>query len=165
MFSVHSFSKRTIPAACVNSQGKLDRHLSDGATALYRTGHEYDGIFPVWNWTRPPGTTTASAAVLPSCGNAKHSTHAEFVGSATDGTEGVAVQQLEGAHITESDAADPTRDRQADVAANMTSSRNIPQDQCTAAGGIKAGQVCCLKRCGACSGTGCSARPGGASEC
>ena len=53
MFSVHSFSKRTIPAACVNEQGKLDRHLSDGATALYKTGHEYDDIFPVWNWTHP----------------------------------------------------------------------------------------------------------------
>ena len=53
MFSVHSFSKRTIPAACVNEQGKLDRHLSDGATALYKTGHEYDDIFPVWNGTHP----------------------------------------------------------------------------------------------------------------
>ena len=41
LFSIHMFSARTIPAACVNEQGKLDRHLSDGATALYKTGHEY----------------------------------------------------------------------------------------------------------------------------
>eukprot|EP01052_Picozoa_sp_SAG31_P012344 SAG31_NODE_720_length_12587_cov_15.393114_8_plen_815_part_00 len=149
MFSVHMFSKRTIPAACVNSQGKLDRHLSDGATALYRTGHEYDGIFPVWNWSRPPGTTTASYAAAPACGNAKHSTKAEFVGSATDGTQSVAMQQLEGAPIT----------YEVDIA------NQDPQDRCTTAGGITAGQICCLKSCGTCSGTGCSARPGGAGGC
>jgi chondroitin AC lyase len=145
-FSIHMFSKRTIPAACVNDQGKLDRHLSDGATALLLTGHEYDAIWPVLNWSRPPGTTVATAAELPSCANAKHSTAASFVGSVTGGTHGVAVQRLEGQSQSDTLPA-------AVVAAQHCS------------GGIRAGSICCAKTCGVCSGDGCSRRAGGAKAC
>jgi hypothetical protein len=149
-FSVHMFSARTIPAACVNEQGKLDRHLSDGATALLKTGHEYDGIWPVWNWTRPPGTTVATAAVAPSCGNARHATGAKFVGSAADGRRGVAVQHLSG--------------KVADTLPAAAEARPTAFN-CTRAGGVEAASVCCMKSCGVCGSTGCSRRKGGAKGC
>ena len=31
--------------------------MSDGANYLYLTGDEYRNIFPVWDWTKIPGTT------------------------------------------------------------------------------------------------------------
>lgn len=148
LFTIHMFSARTIPAACVNDQGKLDRHLSDGGTALYKTGHEYDGVFPCWNWTRPPGTTVATAAASPSCGNAKHRTSATFVGSASDGTHGVAVQQLLG-----------------HTAAEYIDTVIDGDFNCSKSGGIQASGICCLKSCGLCSGDGCSRRKGGAEGC
>lgn len=206
MFSVHMFSKRTIPASCVNEQGKLDRHLSDGATALYRTGHEYDGVFPVWNWTRPPGTTTATAAVraptsrtdpansqilfndlsdlnslvfgqaLPACGNAKHTTAAVFVGSATDGTHGVAMhmQRLESATAADSSrrlSLDGERIFVRNCSAGASSSglsmlvAHLRRDFdmragelrsfLTVAGGVTSPdnpEICCLRSCGPCGG-------------
>jgi len=100
LFTVHMFSKRTIPANCDNDEGKRNRHLSDGATALYIDGHEYDGIMPVWNYSRPSGTTVAKASARSNelkCKTAKHETDATFVGSVSDGTVGVAVQELIGA--------------------------------------------------------------------
>eukprot|EP01047_Picozoa_sp_COSAG01_P030316 COSAG01_NODE_2110_length_8408_cov_19.542183_1_plen_903_part_10 len=136
-------------AACVNEQGKLDRHLSDGATALLKTGHEYDGIWPVWNWTRPPGTTVATAAVAPSCGNARHATGAKFVGSAADGRRGVAVQHLSGK-----------------IADTLPAAEARPTAfNCTRAGGVEAASVCCMKSCGVCGKRGCSRRKGGAKGC
>jgi hypothetical protein len=128
--------------------GKLDRHLSDGGTALYKTGHEYDGVFPCWNWTRPPGTTVATAAAPPTCGNAKHHTTATFVGSASDGTHGVAVQQLLG-HTT----------------VDSISSAIDRGFNCSESGGVLGSGICCMKSCGQCSGNGCSSREGGARDC
>ena len=152
MFSIHMFSKRTIPAACVNDQGKLDRHLSDGATALYHTGHEYDGVFPCWNWTRPPGTTVAGADALPSCHNARHSTAASFVGSATDGrSHGVAMQNL----ILLSGSA----------AAEIGVLSPEPNVNCSTGVKDPFGTLCCSASCGQCGGNGCSRRPGGQKAC
>eukprot|EP01043_Picozoa_sp_COSAG02_P044983 COSAG02_NODE_4069_length_5831_cov_3.564778_2_plen_789_part_00 len=96
LFTVHMKSARTIGAACVNDEGKLNRHLSDGGTALHLDGSEYDRIFPCWNWSRPPGTTVAVVAKAPDCNNAKAKTDATFVGSASDGEVGVAGQTLQG---------------------------------------------------------------------
>jgi hypothetical protein len=176
LFTIHMFSARTIPAACVNEQGKLDRHLSDGATALYKTGHEYDGVFPCWNWTRPPGTTVATAAVAPSCGNARHTTVATFVGSSTDGTHAVAVQQLKGKQRDSSISATRPGDSMLLAISNESRWSGAMMDgdgdtkaaaayNCSQAGGIGYEDICCLKSCGECSGTGCSQRKGGDRGC
>ena len=160
LFSIHMFSKRTIPAACINEQGKQDRHLSDGATALYKTGHEYAAdpaatnssgppgmnsswtaeVFPVWNWSRPPGTTTATASVAPRCDNAKKKTDLEFVGSVSGGTVGVAMQSL--------DLGVP--------AANITAAAtNAPLLSIKNCSGKVSGDLCCPNKCRVCGGPGC----------
>src|SRR5690606_23137259 len=43
-------------------------NLPLGATNILTSGEEYKNIFPIWDWTRVPGTTAVmnqSAAVLP----------------------------------------------------------------------------------------------------
>lgn len=57
--SLRMASSRLQASELVNQEGLLSTYLADGATFLYRTGREYDGIFPVWNWSRIPGTTAA----------------------------------------------------------------------------------------------------------
>ena len=44
LLTVHMVSARTKGSACVNSQGKKSRKLSDGATALYYHGDEYSDV-------------------------------------------------------------------------------------------------------------------------
>ena len=151
-FSVHMFSKRTISAACVNGQGKPDRHLGDGATSLLITGHEYDGIFPVWNWSHPPGTTVATASVAPTCANARHSTDATFVGAVSDGKHGVALQNLE--------LGVPTATPPSPKPANISNCSGVASGQPGTTGSLS-----CAMSCGTCSGSGCWSRPGGATSC
>jgi chondroitin AC lyase len=57
MASVKMLSNRMLNGEIVNSEGKKSQHLSDGANYLYLTGNEYRDIFPVWDWTKIPGTT------------------------------------------------------------------------------------------------------------
>lgn len=40
MVSVHMYSSRTLPARCVNSQGKKNSRIGDGVTSIYVTGDE-----------------------------------------------------------------------------------------------------------------------------
>jgi chondroitin AC lyase len=99
---VHMKSSRTIAWRCVNGEGKLSRHLSDGGTALHLDGSEYDRVFPAWNWSRPPGTTVARGAKQYICGGkGTERTAATFVGSASDGQVGAAGQALVGSASTQ----------------------------------------------------------------
>jgi chondroitin AC lyase len=80
-FSLHMHSSRTIGGSCVNDQGKLSRRKSNGATALYYTGREYDNTFPLWNFYRPPGVTgPVGGSFKLECGNAKSMGGSGFVG-------------------------------------------------------------------------------------
>ena len=47
-------SNRVIGGETVNSENLSGIHLADGATFTYRTGREYENIFPVWNWRLIP---------------------------------------------------------------------------------------------------------------
>lgn len=71
------------------------------------------------------------------------------MGSASDGTHGVAVQQLIGTHTT----------------VDSTSSAKDRSFNCSESGGIQDSGICCLESCGQCSGNGCSSRKGGAKGC
>ena len=62
----------------------------------------------------------ATAAVAPSCGNAKHATKASFVGSASDGTHGVAMQRLEGGRPLWGGPSPPEKWPEPDATANKT---------------------------------------------
>jgi chondroitin AC lyase len=55
--SVKMSSTRVIGAETCNGENLLGLHLGDGVTYFYRTGAEYNDLFPVWDWRRLPGTT------------------------------------------------------------------------------------------------------------
>jgi chondroitin AC lyase len=42
-----------------NGEGLRSDHLSDGANYILKSGKEYQDIFPVWDYSRVPGTTAA----------------------------------------------------------------------------------------------------------
>ena len=50
-------SARTVGSEIINYENLLGRFLSNGGLFFYREGPEYVDIFPVWDWTRVPGTT------------------------------------------------------------------------------------------------------------
>ncbi|MBN1912100.1 MAG: hypothetical protein JW818_20440 [Pirellulales bacterium] len=91
--SVRMFSKRTVntDSPC-NSEGLLSHHLADGCNYLLRTGREYEGIFPVWDWQKIPGTTVVQRAKL--SGSVRRRGGREFVGGVSDGTYGLAAFDL-----------------------------------------------------------------------
>jgi chondroitin AC lyase len=96
MASLKMSSKRVIGGETVNSQNLSGIHLADGATFFYRTGHEYDDIFPVWDWRKIPGTTCVqddSPLVWPKRTGPIPGT--AFVGGVTDGTNGCAAMEIE----------------------------------------------------------------------
>ncbi len=57
MASVRMSSKRTILGEECNGDNLKGSYLSDGCMLTYRTGGEYESIFPVWDWSCIPGTT------------------------------------------------------------------------------------------------------------
>lgn len=48
--SVKTSSTRTYQPESGNGEGLQNLHLADGVNLVMRTGDEYDGIFPVWDW-------------------------------------------------------------------------------------------------------------------
>jgi chondroitin AC lyase len=83
--SLRMASKRLQASEVVNQEGLLSQYLADGATYLYRTGKEYDGAFPVWDWCHVPGTTAIHAADPPAMKNPSPGA-GEFAGGVTDGS-------------------------------------------------------------------------------
>ena len=88
---IHMFSNRTYNAECVNAEGQISWHLSDGLTTVNVRGDEYAGIFPVWDWTNLPGTTGWQGAPEETpCDPVKQLGLSLFVGGVSDGTVGAA---------------------------------------------------------------------------
>ncbi len=91
--SVRMFSSRTVNTELINDEGKQSHHLADGCTLIYRDGKEYRDIFPVWDWSKVPGTTAEQMDLL-HAGSPTYKTDATFVGGVTDGQYGAAAQDL-----------------------------------------------------------------------
>lgn len=92
-FDVRMVSSRTKRNENGNGQNLRGYFLSDGATNITVNGDEYENIFPVWDWSMIPGTTTphvpmASIPVPTQWGTLGSSS---FVGGVTDGKNGVSV--------------------------------------------------------------------------
>ena len=89
-------SARVLAAEVVNTENLSGGYLGDGATFLYLTGHEYEDIFPVWDWARLPGVTAPvtvdKARLKPR--NWKVTNDSDFVGGVSDGRYGAAVLTL-----------------------------------------------------------------------
>lgn len=93
--SVKMFSTRIINAELVNDEGRKSHHLSDGANLLYLSGGEYTDIFPVWDWTKVPGTTAEQGTLEIEPGRSigvRGKT--SFVGGVSDGRFGLAAMDL-----------------------------------------------------------------------
>jgi chondroitin AC lyase len=104
--SVKMFSERTLNSELVNGEGLKSAHLSDGVNFIYRRGDEYRDIFPAWDWTLLPGTTTLHAS-LPNGRPRTDETvsigqrgRAKFVGGVSDGRYGAAAMDLERGPLT-----------------------------------------------------------------
>lgn len=55
--SAKIISKRTYGTESLNQENLKAFNLPLGSTNIMTTGNEYNDIFPVWDWTRVPGTT------------------------------------------------------------------------------------------------------------
>ena len=64
-FDVRMASTRTSRCEYGNEENLKTYFLSDGCNNIVRTGNEYADIFPVWNWTRIPGTTAPQLQDIP----------------------------------------------------------------------------------------------------
>jgi hypothetical protein len=91
--SVRMSSNRTWQTECGNEEGKQDRNMADGVTTAFITGHEFEDIYPVWDWHLVPGTvelwdegqsdwTCGQSGGRLGCGH--------FAGGVSDGLNGVA---------------------------------------------------------------------------
>jgi chondroitin AC lyase len=93
--SVKMLSNRMLNGEKINNEGKQSEHLSDGVNLLYLTGDEYKDIFPVWDWTKLPGTTaiqgTLETGEMNPIGVRGKSA---FAGGVSDGTYGMAAMDL-----------------------------------------------------------------------
>lgn len=78
-----------------NGEGLLNHHLADGSHFILRTGREYDGIAPVWDWQMIPGTTVVRTPSL--VGPVQVRGRRDFVGGVSDGHYGLAVFDFESA--------------------------------------------------------------------
>jgi hypothetical protein len=93
--SVKMSSERVIGGESVNSENLSGYYLADGAAYLYRTGREYEDIFPVWDWRKVPGVTCPQAAGrLPRLGMDTYRPASSFVGGVSNGTYGAAALDL-----------------------------------------------------------------------
>jgi chondroitin AC lyase len=93
--SVKMFSDRLANTEQVNGEGLKSQHLADGCCLLYRSGYEYKNIFPVWDWTKIPGTTAEQGTlnIEPHAIGTRGKT--SFVGGVSDGKYGMAAMSLE----------------------------------------------------------------------
>lgn len=81
-----------------NSEGLKNYHLADGSNFISRTGKEYKGIFPVWDWQKIPGTTVIQKPALPKGDEIQKKGLTEFVGAVSDGRYGAAAFNFESPH-------------------------------------------------------------------
>ncbi len=91
MASVRMCSRRVIGAESGNDENLKGYHLGDGALYVYRTGHEYEDIFPVWDWRKIPGITARqSETPLPRLTWEGYRIGTDFAGGVSDGSIGAA---------------------------------------------------------------------------
>lgn len=88
--SVKMSSTRVIGAETCNGENLCGLHLGDGVTYFYRTGTEYDDLFPVWDWRRLPGTTCRQdqTSLVPNPRACRG--RSDFAGGLSDGKRGIA---------------------------------------------------------------------------
>jgi chondroitin AC lyase len=93
--SVKMLSDRMQNGEIVNSEGLRSQHLSDGANFLYIRGDEYQNIFPVWDWSKVPGTTAIATSLKKnSAREVAQRGGSTFAGGVSDGNYGACAMDL-----------------------------------------------------------------------
>ncbi|MCX7016268.1 MAG: polysaccharide lyase 8 family protein [Candidatus Sumerlaeota bacterium] len=93
--SVRMTSNRLLQTEIVNDENQRGQFLSDGVQYVYRTGQEYKGIFPVWDWRRLPGITCEQKPEPPQVSKDKiRFGECSFVGAVSDGMCGMAAMDF-----------------------------------------------------------------------
>lgn len=88
--SIKMSSERVIGSESGNGENLLGYHLGDGVMYVSRSGEEYNNIFPFWDWSKLPGTTTyLDTAQLPVLTWKGYRNQAAFVGGVSNGINGL----------------------------------------------------------------------------
>ncbi|EIP96639.1 polysaccharide lyase family 8,polysaccharide lyase family 8 [Opitutaceae bacterium TAV1] len=69
----------------MNDENLLGFYLPFGTTLVFRNGDEYDGIVPVWDWRRLPGTTALQTPGVPAFRGSYVTGQNNFAGGVSDG--------------------------------------------------------------------------------
>jgi chondroitin AC lyase len=91
--SVKMSSTRVIGAETCNGENLQGLHLGDGVTCFYRTGSEYENLFPVWDWRRLPGTTCRQDRRSLEPNSKACRGRSDFVSGLSDGQRGIAAME------------------------------------------------------------------------
>ena len=89
--SVRTASKRNTCTEYMNNENPYAAFIADGTTVIMRTGNEYKGIFPLWDWSMIPGTTTEYISPMTAMSTTYQYGNGEFVGGVSDGKNAVSV--------------------------------------------------------------------------
>lgn len=97
--SVRNSSSRNKNTEYMNSENSKAYYIADGTTVIMREGDEYKGIFPIWDWSLIPGTTTAymNFNEIPALSE-KGTTI--FVGGASDGEYAISAMDYQHNSVT-----------------------------------------------------------------
>lgn len=81
-----------------NDEGLKNHFFADGSLFITRTGKEYAGIFPLWDWRKIPGTTVVQVDDFPPAKELVHPGLTAFVGAVTDGQYGASAFDFKSPH-------------------------------------------------------------------
>ncbi len=95
--SVKMCSSRTNGTEFMNGENAKGYWLPFGATCLMKDAAEYNSIFPLWDWTKVPGVT--SAEETPAFGVVLNQS-TSFVGGVSNGSSGVATMDQNTRSVT-----------------------------------------------------------------
>lgn len=86
--SINVYSKRMAGTEYLNGEGLKSYYLPDGTTLFVRSGDEYQGLLPIWDWRKVPGATIpVSSEPIPIIGFRRGSSKggSDFAGGVSDG--------------------------------------------------------------------------------
>ena len=82
---IRNSSSRNKNTEYMNGENSKGYYIADGATVIMKTGREYYNIFPCWDWSKIPGTTTAYVPFANIPAPAAEKGAKEFVGGVSNG--------------------------------------------------------------------------------
>ncbi|WP_296635710.1 polysaccharide lyase family 8 super-sandwich domain-containing protein [Polaribacter sp.] len=88
-FSVRSSSTKVEKTEHINGENLKGNYLADGGNCIMVDGDEYYNIFPVWDWSKIPGTTIPAVTSFPLPERSGVLGKSTFSGGVSDGIYGI----------------------------------------------------------------------------